>query len=182
MVCDDAWGFSMIHKLFQNGLQITEIYSRIISEWFVNHQYLPQNHFRMVHKSLRFTQNHFRMVHESMRFAPESFQDSLQITEISSFQNGLRIIETGPRIISEWFTNHWDLPQNHFRMVHESLRFIPESFQNGLLIFTENHKKTKVLPLRWSTAKWHTCLKIILFRLNLIGSANLNNFPIWSKP
>ena len=40
----------------------------------------------------------------------ESFKNGLQIA-LESFQSGLRIIE-----------NHQELPQNHFRVVWESLR------------------------------------------------------------
>ena len=119
MICEDSWGFSMIHESFKNSSQITEI--------------CPQNHFRMVCRSPRFVEIHPRIISEC-----------LQITE-----NCPRIISVWfanhPRIISKWFANNWKLPHNHFRVVCES-PWVTENHQ-------KSHKNNQVLTLQWSTAK-----------------------------
>ena len=74
----------VIPESFLNSSWIAEIHPIIISEWFANHCALPQNHFRIVCNHRDSPQNHFK-IHKSLRFtkmAPESFQNSLQITEI----------------------------------------------------------------------------------------------------
>ena len=72
-----------VPESFQSGWWITKICIkfRIIAGCLVNHQDSPQNHFRVVCKSLRFakihqysSQNHFRILCESPRFT-EIHQD-----------------------------------------------------------------------------------------------------------
>ena len=128
------------------------------------------------------TENHFKMVHESW-FA-----------------------EIWSRIISEWLTNHWDSPENHFWMVCESLRFTWESFQNGSQI-TEIHLRinSELFENYWDSLRFaknhiktirsylfngpqpndrHASRSFCLywFSLNLIDSANPEHFPTRSKP
>ena len=64
----------------RESLTITKNRTRIISELFTNHRELPQNHFRVVHKSPRINENHPRIfsecqkLFESPRITRESFQ------------------------------------------------------------------------------------------------------------
>ena len=118
-------------KWFQSGLWITEnhhktisdwlmnhwkllrITPKMISEWFVNHQELLRitkncpktisDWFANHQELLRITENHpknnFRVVYESLRITKKQFQTDLWITK-----------------------NHWELPQNNFRLIHKSPR------------------------------------------------------------
>ena len=73
-----------------------------------------------------------------------------------------------------------DKESDGFVIIPIYLYITQESFQNCSRItkncskITKNcrkwHKNNMVLPLQWSTAKWHTCLKIILFILILSDS------------
>ena len=105
------------------------------------HWGLPQNHFRMVYVSAKFTKICPRII-------------------LEWFTNHPRFTKICPRIISEWFVNE--------RFTLESFQYGP--WIRDSMRFTVNHIKTKVLPPQWSTAKWYTSLTIILFTLILIES------------
>ena len=76
----------------------------------------------------------------------------LRITS-KKFQSGLWITMNGPKEISEWFMNHWKLPERNFRVVCKSLRITPKKFQ-----FFVNHWESlriiKDCPKKFQSGLW----------------------------
>ena len=98
-----------------------------------------------------------------LRINENQFQTYLRIIE--NWQESLRISENHwelARIIKNQFQtdskNQWESSRINFTLIWESVRITENWWESTRII--ESHIKNKVLPLRWSKAKWHRYMKI----------------------
>ena len=116
----------------------------------------------------------FRLVQESMRINYKLIWELARINE----NQGLDLFKNQRESIPDLFKNQWE---SGFRLIRESLRINFMLIRESMRII-KNQIKYKVLPLRWSKAKWHRYMKIKVFIVIRIDSANHYHFPTQSNP